>query len=506
MKPITALIILAFAASFAGALTHDGALDALTRQQQYEARRASSSNADLTKNGDARSIPAGGELVLMDEDGPGMIAHIWTTVGSVDPFYPRSLVLRIWYDGSEKPSVEAPLGDFFGVGHGAFANYTSLPVSISSHGRSRTCYWHMPFRKHIRVSVTNESEKYETDSFYFYVDWRKYESLPEDTAYFHARYRQEFPAKPGNYTLLDTKGRGHYIGTVYSAHQVETGWFGEGDDFFYIDGAEKPQLRGTGTEDYFCDAWGFREFSTPYHGVSLYEGVLTGDRLTAYRWHIQDPIPFRESLHVEIEHKGSIFNDRGAITNFELGGFEERPDWVSSVAFWYQYPPAFTEEPLPPAADRIPPWRIIKAAEMPYRAAPPLLVVPQNHVLAYIPNTPDASIEFDFELEKDGRYRIDGVFLKGIMAGIYQAYLDGKKIGNPIDFVIVNFDTVQVRLDTHDLKAGTHTLRFEGVDAVSPESRNLGPKFYGFGLAGIMLLRLDDMEGYGDALNRLMPK
>lgn len=478
-------------------------LDQLTRAPRAEARRNSSANEDLSRNGDAHGAAPGETLVLMDEDGPGVITHFWNTIGAYDPFHGRSLVLRIYYDGQEKPSVETPLGDFFGVGHGAFKDFTSMPVSVSSHGRSRACYWRMPFRKHIKITLANESATYKLDSFYYYIDWEKRENLPEDTLYFHARYRQAFPATPGNYVILDTQGRGQYVGTVYSVHQVETGWFGEGDDFFYIDGAAAPQLRGTGTEDYFNDAWGFREFCTPYYGVSLYEGVLTGDRVTAYRWHLQDPIPFQKSLRMEMEHRGSIFNDKGSLTNFELGNFEERPDWISSVAFWYQYPAVTFEEPIPPADKRIPPYHVIKADQLTYRANPPFLVLPQDPFLTYMPNSAQASIEFDFDVTQDGRYRIDGVFLHGLVAGIYQAFLDGKKLGGPMDFVIANFDPVWRSLDTHDLKAGKHTLRFEGVDQVSTNARNLGPKFYGFGIAYLILLRLDDMEGYQAVMKSL---
>lgn len=486
------------------AAQESSALDGLTRAQHFEARRVSSSNPDLSRNGDAKGIAPGETLVLMDEDGPGVITHFWNTLGAYDPFSGRSLVLRIYYDASDKPSVQSPLGDFFGIGHAAFKDFTSMPVTVSSHGRSRTCYWRIPFQKHIKITISNDSPMYEVDSFYYYIDWRKYESLPEDTMYFHAQYRQAFPAQPGNYVILDTKGSGHYVGTVYSVDQMETGWFGEGDDFFYIDGAETPQLRGTGTEDYFNDAWGFREFCTPFHGVSLYDGVLTGDRVTAYRWHLQDPIPFQKSLRLEIEHRGSVFNDRGSLTNFEVGSFVERPDWISSVAFWYQYPPAAIEEPLPPAEKRIPPYRVIKFDQLAYRADPPFLVMPQEPFLTYIPNTSKASIELDFDLEAGGRYRIDGIFLCGLMAGVYQASLDGQKLGDPIDFVIANFDPVWKSLDTHDLKAGKHTLRFEGVEQPSPNARALSPKFNGFGIAYLMLLRLDDMDGYQRELKRIL--
>lgn len=479
-------------------------LDTLTRQQDYEARRASSSNEDLTRNGDARGIAKGESLILMDEQGPGVITHIWHTIGSYDLFHGRSLVLRVYYDGSDKPSVQSPLGDFFGIGHGAWRNLTSIPVMVTSYGRSRSCYWRIPFRQSIKITVTNESEAYDVDSFYYYVDWQKHERLPDDTAYFHARYRQEFPAKPGNYTLLETQGHGHYVGTVLSAHQMETGWFGEGDDFFYIDGAETPQLRGTGTEDYFNDAWGFREFCAPYFGVPIYEGVLSGDRISVYRWHIPDPVPFKQSLRVVFEHRGSIFNDRASVTNMELGNFEERADWLSSVAFWYQYPPGGIEEPLPPVSQRVAPYRQIKGSELTYRADPPFLVMPMDPFLVYIPSVPNAKIELDFNVEQDGRYQVNGVLLYGILGGVYQVTLDGKPVGGPRDFVMGQFDPCWTSFDTHDLKAGTHTLKFEGVGAPSPNARALMPNLNGLGIASLVILRLDDMEGFLAVRNRLV--
>ncbi|HOZ49622.1 MAG TPA: DUF2961 domain-containing protein [Candidatus Hydrogenedentes bacterium] len=482
-----------------------GDLDALIRHQDYEARRESSSSPDLNANGDARSIPAGGTLVLADIDGPGIITQFWHTAAAYDPFYGRSLVLRIYYDGNERPSVLTPLGDFFAEGHGNLhTDFSSAPVVVTGLGRSRTCFWRMPFKNHLKMTVTNDSTE-EVDSFYYHLNWRKLERLPDDTPYFHAHYRQEFPAKPGHYTVLDTKGRGHYVGTVYSAHQVEMGWYGEGDDFFYIDGAETPQLRGTGTEEYFLDAWGFREYTSPYAGVTAYEGVLPGDRVTVYRWHIPDPIPFRESLRFVFEHKGSVFNEKGGLTNLELGSFIERPDWLSSVAFWYQQPIVGLDEDLPPADQRIAPYRVIDPGTLTRRADPPLLVMASELGLSYVPNKQEAAIEIDFTLDEPGRYQISGIFMYGIIAGIYQAYLDGKRIGGPIDFVIVNYSPGFALLDTHDLEAGTHTLRFESVpgDPAVP-LRQLVPSFNGFHIVRLILLRLEDMAGYHEVYNQLV--
>jgi len=466
--------------------------------------RASSSHEDITKNGDARPIEPHQTLTLLEADGPGIVNHIWNTVATEYPYYPRTLVIRIYYDGLEKPSVEAPLGDFFGLGLAGHKVFISQPVVNTSLGRARVCFWPMPFQKHIKITVTNDSDV-RVGSFYYYVDWVKMDELPSDTPYFHARYRQEYPAKPGNYTILETQGKGHYVGTVYSVMQMETGWFGEGDDFFYIDGAEMPQLKGTGTEDYFNDAWGFREFYAPYYGVPIYEGVFPGDRVSIYRWHIPDPIRFEKSLKVVIEHKGSIMNEKAPLMQWDITGFEERSDWVSSVAFWYQNPPTTWDEPLPPPEKRIPPYKYIKFDKLTYSATPDVLVLPTDYFLLYIPLTQKSSIEFTFEIEKKGTYRIDAYMVYSVFSGVFQPYIDGKPIGPPIDFSLPGYDYSMLYLDLHELTEGKHTLRFEGLEQTPKYMRTLLPKVYGLGIAGISLLRLEDMEGYRATLKRLVP-
>lgn len=477
------------------------ALDSLTRIQHYQARRESSSNQDVTKNSDSRPIEPGATLVLADVDGPGVITHVWTTINTKDPFYPRSLIVRIYWDGSDKPSVEAPLGDFFGVGNAARASFTSAPVVNSAYGRARSCFWEMPFRKHAKVTVTNDSNAYRTDSFYYYLDWRKYDALPDDIAYFHAQYRQQAPAEPGNYTILDTKGRGHYVGTVYSVLQTEIGWFGEGDDFFFVDGEEVPSLRGTGTEDYFGDAWGFRTFETPYFGVPVWEGYYAGDRVSAYRWHIKDPIPFTKSLKVTIEHKGSIYGEGAPIPEF-LGQYHERPDWVSSVAFWYQTPAAGPATPLPPLENRVAPYRVIGAKSLEVKAAPEQLLVKSDDDILYLPSKPDARLEVTFDAAEPGRYQVNAILTYSFLGGVYQPFLDDRPIGGPLDLCIAGEDEKWVCLDLHDLVAGKHTLRFEGRGA-SPNTRTLVGKPNGFGMTKLVLLRLEDVPGYQRTLKSL---
>ncbi|PCJ63149.1 MAG: hypothetical protein COA73_05695 [Candidatus Hydrogenedentota bacterium] len=479
-----------------------GALDFLTQRQDYEARRASSTEPDLKGNGDSIPIPPGKSITLLDAEGPGVITHFWNTLAAFDPFSGRSVVLRIYYDGNAEPSVQVPLGDFFGVGHGALKSFTSLPVSVSANGLSRTCYWKMPFKKHIKVTVTNESPIYPVADFYYYLNWQKHESLPENTMYFHANYRQEMPAKKGHYTILETEGVGHYVGTVLSVQQVEMGWFGEGDDFIYIDGSKTPQLKGTGTEDYFNDAWGFREFNTPYHGVSLYEGGHPGDRVSAYRWHIADPIPFKKSIRVTIEHRGRVWDELAENPeDFEIASSSERPDWISSVGFWYQYPPATISDKLPPTNKRIAPYKIIPVQSLEYRADPPEQVIPSHLGVRYVTKKPEGYIEFDFNVDKPGRYQISGIFQDSLIGSMIQPYLNGQKIGVPIDMIAVAGGFVYHSLDLHDLKSGKQTLRFEKMDDLSPLSRSILPDFRDFTIEYLIVLRLEDMDGYHQLYN-----
>jgi hypothetical protein len=274
----------------------------------------------------------GETLVMADLSGPGVVSHIWLTVADNEYAWPRLVRLRIYYDGKKTPSVDVPLGDFFGVGHGYEKDLDSSPVHDSSFGRARNSYWPMPFRKSCRITATDEGNRPVT-MFYYHVDWQKHASLPDDVAYFHGYYRQERPAVSGkNYEFLKVNGKGHYVGTVLNVIQAGVGWFGEGDDLFYVDGAKHPQISGTGTEDYVNEAWGLRVAYGPWTGTPVAEGERIGARLTGYRWHVPDPIPFTKSLWAGIEHAGWTYNADGSLRS----GFEERPDFFSSTAFWYQ--------------------------------------------------------------------------------------------------------------------------------------------------------------------------
>jgi hypothetical protein len=231
--------------------------------------------------------------------------------------------------------------------------------------------------------------------------------------------------------------------------------------------------------------------------------VLAGDRLTAYRWHIPDPIPFKESLHLEIEHRGSVYNERGSLTTFELGTFEERQDWVSSVAFWYQYPPKEISAPLPPSEERVAPYTVLNPVDLGWKAEPSFVVVPSDTGVIYAPSTKNAKIEFEFELEEDGTYQLAGYFIFSVLSGVYQPFLDDVPFGEPVDFSIINYDMIYHSLDTHSLKAGKHTLRFESMEKKPAKARAVDLNLNLFGLVRLITLRLEDMEGYRAESERL---
>lgn len=443
-------------------------LGGLEQLKNFETLRASSSDPNWKNgNSDSRPIKPGGTLTLAELDGPGKIVHIWCTVAQNDPSYATKLTLRMYWDGEENPSVECPLGDFYGIGFGVDKPFTSIPIRVSSEGRGRNCYWPMPFRKKARITVTNESDKH-CDCFYYYIDWQKHPALPADTAYFHAMFRQEFPCVMGqNYLLADIEGRGHYVGTIQSVCHVSPGWFGEGDDFFFIDGENLPSLRGTGTEDYFGDGWGFRQQAGPFYGTPLWEGFAAGDRGSAYRFHIPDPVTFKKSLRVEIEHKGYQKFPDG-----KSDGCIERDDLFSSVAFWYQVEPHKPWPALPPGRDRVT-FRehlILKGHEAVAGASHsnhPLEVqelgnVTDHKQLWFKPSDGKGWVEVSFQNDKD---QLLGLVCKVMHArdyGLYRVKLDGEGVGQ-FDFYAPDLVPAEHQLGLHQLAAGTHTIRFECV-------------------------------------------
>jgi hypothetical protein len=411
--------------------TSEGGLSDLPRLKSYTAHRVSSDNRYVGSNDDSKRIMPGETLVMADLAGPGVVNHIWLTVADNEFAWPRLVRLRVYYDGKKTPSVDVPLGDFFGVGHGYERNVDSLPVRDSSYGRARNSYWSMPFRKSCRITVTDEGKRPVT-MFYYHVDWQQHPSLPEDVAYFHGYYRQERPAASGrNYEFLNVKGTGHYVGTVLNVIQAGVGWFGEGDDLFYVDGATMPQIYGTGTEDYLSDAWGLRVSTGPWSGTPVAEGELVGARLSGYRWHVPDPIPFTKSLWAGIEHAGWTYNDDGKLRS----SFEQRPDYFSSAAFWYQKGVNEDLAEPPYGDDRLPLGNAIQIAVEDSIADVKTLkgkVSVQREVdwgrdlLFFEAEGPGSRIDLPLDIPSTGRYEILARIAQAPDYGNYFALFDGK--------------------------------------------------------------------------------
>lgn len=407
----------------------------LTAPRNFEAMRASSNNADHDSNDDSKRPIPGETVVLADLTGPGVITHMWITVAASEYAWPRLLRLRIYYDGSSIPSVDAPLGDFFGVGHGMERPLTSVMVRNSSAGRSRNEYWPMPFHRSAKVTITNEGRRRVTN-LYYQVDWSKYTSLPANTPYFHARYRQALPTKLGApYEVLHTKGRGHYVGTVFSVVQNQPGWFGEGDDYFYVDGKAKANIEGTGTEDYFNDAWSLRVADGPNFGVTVADGTDLGSRMTAYRWHVADPIPFTRELRFDFEHAGWTYNNDGSVRS----AFEEREDLFSTVAFWYQQGIA-TDQPEPPYGYARLPHGNATQIEVERSAADAVgtrgKVEVQKEVfwgkdiLFFAGEGVGARVDVPFDVPADGHYELIAQMAGAPDYGTYSVLIDGKIPGS----------------------------------------------------------------------------
>ena len=341
-------------------------LNDLLRLQNYTAHRASSADPS-GGNLDMRRVEAGHTLTLAELRGPGVISHIWFTFMYPSRSALRKLVLRIYFDDLPEPCVEAPLGDFFGLGHAQTYAYASLPLAVGTHG-GLNCYWPMPFAGNARLTVTNEGAQH-CLALYYQIDYRKLDAPPSEGLHFHARYRQAFPCEKGTpYVILQTDGGpGHFVGCNLSVEQQDESWWGEGDVRVSVDGEAKPSIAGTGSEDDFGGAWcyshefSYPQFGTPLRGRFNRPGVLErctpdlrgndlapwrwpqawkpGDLWNVYRYHLVDPVPFRKGILVNIEH--------GWQNN-------ERADWYSSVAYWYQAGEPSSRVDLAPVKERIP--------------------------------------------------------------------------------------------------------------------------------------------------------
>lgn len=338
-------------------------------------------NGNLRKGAPAfRKIAPGAVKTLCDIEGPGMVRHIWMGIGTyvdgklapITPEMLRSYVIRIYWDDSATPSVEVPMGDFFGIAHGRTADFTSTYLTTPE-GRAFNCYFPMPFARRCRITFENDHP--DTLGWLFYqVDYTLGDRVTADMGRFHASFRRDTPPVGKDYVLLDTRGSpGVYVGAVIGVNPRSPGWWGEGEMKFYIDGDDRyPTINGTGTEDYVCTAWEFRPHQSLYTGVNyLRKDPATGiDRFVSfYRFHAVDPVYFQSGLRVELQQIGAGYNEtdaqkygwQGPHVNPDVENpgkimndwLYDRSDDYCSTVFWYQRLTGQPLPPLPPRAERI---------------------------------------------------------------------------------------------------------------------------------------------------------
>jgi len=339
-------------------------LGSLPLLSDAETRSISAENPEGEKGGGAKAAPAADNAASMlgegwkvrpcitlepqsttclaDIQGPGVIQHIWITV---HPNAYRDTILRFFWDGEAEASIEVPLGDFFCNGHALRYNVNSLPMAVNPSGGFNS-YWPMPFRKGARITIENQHP--EAIGGFFYQITYALTEVPDNAAYFHAQWRRSLTTRevPEHVIVDGIQGHGHYVGTFLAWTQLSNGWWGEGEIKFFLDGdTTYPTICGTGTEDYFCGAWGFggETYSTPFLGYPLYRkepGEVPRHGL--YRWHIFDPIRFKQDLKVTMQALGWWPNRK----------FEPLTDDIASVAYWYQTEPHAPFPAFPPVHER----------------------------------------------------------------------------------------------------------------------------------------------------------
>ena len=342
---LTLLMLFPF---YLNTLMAQSALENITTiKQGVKSKRISSYDRSGGNNDRFENIAPGETRTIAEIDGAGCINHIWITISPEAPELNRSdIILRIYWDGLDYPSVESPIGPFFGQGWDETYPWSSLPLAASPvKGNALVSYFKMPFAKGARIEIENQAD-IKIGAFYYYIDYVEQEQPREYLAYFHAWYNQEItvadkegenewgvlPGETGknplgelNYKILETAGKGHYVGVNYFVNCPTPIWYGEGDDMFFIDGSEKPLLHGTGTEDYFNSSWCPNElYKHAYFGYArVPDELMWLGRTHCYRFHIEDPIYFDKSLLFTIEH------GHNNVLTLEM----------ASVAYWYQDAP-----------------------------------------------------------------------------------------------------------------------------------------------------------------------
>ena len=371
----------------------------------------------------AESLAPGQSLAVADLKGPGTIRQLFAKLASQDRYARRKVLLQIFWDGNEIPAVEAPIGDFFGEAWQENP-YKSLPMGIGD--ALNYCFWRMPFHQSARVVVTNQGEH--PANLRFKAGWLPGD-LPAGTTLFHARWRRDISSSEFDYPILDCTGSGRLVGAVLYPDNLVGGWWGEGDEKIYVDGEKFPSFFGTGSEDYFGDAWGIRDFANPYHGCSSKGDWEKVRRQSLYRWHISDDIPFAQSLRFTMEnyaahHAGLPKND------------------FSSMAYWYQAPGGKDFFVSVPVGQRIPQGPSIPGAMdaestcVREQTTAKLEIVDDsllpgeatNHQALRISGPAGVSVTFRLPVSEDNKYTVEPLIVDSLPSSSLVFFHKGKPI------------------------------------------------------------------------------
>ena len=445
-----------------------------------------SSNDPSGGNGDMRGVNPGQTYTLADySGGPGAVRRWWITLAPRNNVeIQRQCIVRCYWDGETEPSVECPVSDFFGLGFGEWKDFQSAPLNMTSGGYN--CYWPMPFKKSCKITLENRS-KVHLDALYYNLDILTQKKAPKEPLYFHAQFRRTRTQRGKPVTLLEATGRGHYVGTVLSMQFLSRRGitFLEGDEQVTIDGEKTPSILGTGTEDYFSSGWYYDTgaYSALYHGCPIKDDAK--GRISAYRFHIEDPIPFTKSIAFNIEHGGR--ND-------------VPPADYCSVAFWYQTHPHAKFPPLP--ADLLPYepqqtpkiagmiegeglLRGAKATDGPVEAQD---MSPWDSdwsglsQLWWRPTKVDATLTLTVSAAEAGQKELIGHFTKALDYGNVVVRVNGRQVGRTVNLYDPNVvPTGPISLGLVNLAAGTNTIE---LVVVGKDDRSKG---YLVGLDGFVL-------------------
>ncbi len=303
-----------------------------------------------------KDFKAGTTEVLLDVKGPGMIRHIWMTTSSRMPRDYRNIILRMYWDKSDVPSVEVPLGDFFGAAHGVAVPLYSKYITMQE-GRGLNCYFPMPFSSSAIITITNETD-YDIDWFFYQIDFTLGDKVDDDDGRFHSAFNRKNPCPMGDFIILNTSGaRGLYFGCNLGVRPLTEGWWGEGEVKIYIDNDDKyPTICGTGIEDYFGSAWGLGEHCALYQGAHFVKKNFA----SLYHFHHTDPIYFQNRIKVTIQQLGCglksellklygdklVFQPKNHPRRHKEDGFYLRSDDYCATSYWYQYPLITKREPI----------------------------------------------------------------------------------------------------------------------------------------------------------------